>query len=154
LDNDRLNRWLTLGANIGVLIGIILLLVELDQNRDMMRSQTRNEISVGIVDLLSQPANNVQLADLIKRVNNGEELTQQDIIQFRYRTISMFRYFENVNYQYRQGLYDEEEYATQKEAWRNYLASSDRVASNWCDYRETVSPQFRAEIDGLLAKRC
>jgi hypothetical protein len=26
----------------------------------------------------------------------------------------MLRYFENVHYQYRQGLYDEEEFSTQK----------------------------------------
>ena len=38
MDSDRLNRWLTLGANVGVLIRIILLVVELDQNRDMVRS--------------------------------------------------------------------------------------------------------------------
>ena len=48
----KTTRWLTLGANIGVLIGIVLVLVELDQNRDMMRAQTRNELAMGIVDLL------------------------------------------------------------------------------------------------------
>ena len=36
---DSVNRWLTLGANIGVLVGIILILTELDQNADLMRAQ-------------------------------------------------------------------------------------------------------------------
>lgn len=49
---DRSNRWLTLGANIGVLIGIMLLVVELAQNREMIRTQTRNDISRQIVDRL------------------------------------------------------------------------------------------------------
>ena len=49
----RINDWLTLGANIGVLIGIILLLVELNQNSTMMRAQTRFEVSQSIVDLLN-----------------------------------------------------------------------------------------------------
>ena len=39
MKGDVLNRWLTLGANIGVLIGIILILVELNQNADLMRAQ-------------------------------------------------------------------------------------------------------------------
>ena len=39
MDSGRLNSWLTLGANIGVLIGIILILIELNQNADLMRAQ-------------------------------------------------------------------------------------------------------------------
>ena len=39
MDSDRLNRWLTLGANIGVFVGIVLILLELNQNADLMRAQ-------------------------------------------------------------------------------------------------------------------
>ena len=39
MNSDRLNRWLTLGANLGVLVGIILILAELNQNSDLMRAQ-------------------------------------------------------------------------------------------------------------------
>ena len=28
MNSDRINRWLTLGANIGVLIGLVLLVIE------------------------------------------------------------------------------------------------------------------------------
>ena len=45
MNADRVNRWLTLGANIGVLIGIILLLVELDQNRVLARAQIHQDRS-------------------------------------------------------------------------------------------------------------
>ena len=45
MDSDRLNRWLTLGANLGVLVGIVLLLLELDQNRKLMRAKTRDHIA-------------------------------------------------------------------------------------------------------------
>jgi hypothetical protein len=39
LSSDRMNRWLTLGANLGVLVGIVLILIELNQNADLMRAQ-------------------------------------------------------------------------------------------------------------------
>ena len=39
MDADRLNRWLSLGANVGVLVGIVLILTELNQNADLMRAQ-------------------------------------------------------------------------------------------------------------------
>jgi hypothetical protein len=39
MDSDRISRWLTLGANLGVLAGILLILFELNQNADLMRAQ-------------------------------------------------------------------------------------------------------------------
>ena len=57
-----LGQTITIVANIGVLLGIILLVYELDQNRDMMRAQIRNEISRSAGDLLTTGATNERLA--------------------------------------------------------------------------------------------
>jgi hypothetical protein len=43
---DRFNRLLTPVANIGVLIGIFLVALELNLSRDAIRAQTRNDIQV------------------------------------------------------------------------------------------------------------
>jgi hypothetical protein len=147
MDSNKINRWLTLGANLGVLVGIILILIELNQNATMMRGQTRNDVSVELIDLMSQVVTNPQLASLIHKVNSGEVLTPEESIQFQHREIAMFRYFENVHYQYRQGLYDESEFSTQREAWKRYWTPARVIF--WCDYRSTVSPDFRAEMDSL-----
>ena len=50
MDSDRLNRWLTLVANVGVLIGIILILIELDQNAELMRAQITQARSDNVLD--------------------------------------------------------------------------------------------------------
>ena len=65
MESNRLAQWLTIGANLGVLIGILLLIAELKQNQDMMRAEIRHELSVGIVDLLQTAAGltGVVLAD-------------------------------------------------------------------------------------------
>jgi hypothetical protein len=34
MDWDKVNRWLTLTANVGVLVGIVLILIELTQNSE------------------------------------------------------------------------------------------------------------------------
>jgi len=36
---DRLNRWITLGANVGILIGLILVVYEIRQNSALVRAQ-------------------------------------------------------------------------------------------------------------------
>ena len=72
---DKVNRWLTLGANIGVLIGIVLLVIELDQNREMIRAQTRNDISQQLASRLLTLASNSQLNNVTRRAAAGEELS-------------------------------------------------------------------------------
>ena len=146
----RINEWLALGANFGVLIGIFLLIAELDQNSTTMRAQTRYAVSQGIVDLLSLSAGNEQLASLLRRADNGEPLTPDEFFQFQHRSFALFRYIENLHYQYQQGLFDEAEFVTQKEAWTAYLNYSEAAAQSWCVFRPTVSAEFRAEIDSIL----
>jgi len=150
--SDRLMRWLTLGANIGVLIGLALLIVELNQNRNMMRAQTRHDLAMGIVDLLLIPATNQQLADVMVRANSGAALTPTEHYQFRMRSNALLRYWENVHYQYRVGLYDEVEFLKQLSAWKASMASSPRMTEYWCQVRLLYSPDFMSEMDKLLAK--
>lgn len=150
----NITRWLTLGANIGVVIGIALVLVELDQNRDMMRAQTRNELAMGIVDLLQVPASNAQLADVLYRAHAGEALTPAELFQFKMRTNALFRYWENVHYQYRVGLYDEIEFSKQRSAWEASIINSRLGQEYWCQVRLLYSPEFMAELDKLIPSAC
>lgn len=75
MNSDRVLRWATLVANLGAVVGLILLVVSLEQNQAMMRAQTRNDVSVGIVDLFARVAENPQLASLRRRADAGEQLT-------------------------------------------------------------------------------
>ena len=72
MDTDRLNRWLTLIANIGVLIGIFLLVVELRQNATMMEAQIWNDRTSQGIDLFMGVAESSELSeiDLILREGN------------------------------------------------------------------------------------
>jgi hypothetical protein len=145
-----LSGWLTLGANVGVIVGLALLLLELNQNREMMRAQTRHEIAMGIVDLLQVPAADEQLADLMYRAETGGELTPQERFRFHMRTNALLRYWEDVHYQYRVGLYDEVEFSKQKEAWRAALVRSEGMRMYWCQVRNLYSPDYASEMNALL----
>ena len=150
MESDRLTRWLTLAANLAVLVGIVLIIVELDQTRDMMRAQTRHDMAAGIVDLLQTPASNEQLASVLYRAHSGDELTPTELFQFHMRTNALLRYWEDVHYQYRVGLYDEIEFGRQRAAWKASFARSARQTEYWCQVRLLYSPEFMAEIDSLI----
>ena len=150
MDSDKLNRWLTLGANIGVLIGIILLIVELDQNRDMMRAQTRNELARALPEVLGIPASDNALADALIRADNGESLSPAETLQVAMWNELSFRYWENVHYQYRQGLYDESEFSRHKDTMRSVIERNPRLERFWCAERLLYSEPFMQFIDEML----
>ncbi len=62
---DAVNRWLTLGANLGVLVGIILLIAELNQNSVLMSGQIFNERAGQGIDLFMSVAESPELSDII-----------------------------------------------------------------------------------------
>lgn len=145
-------RWIGMAANIGALIGLLLVVFQLRQNRDLMRAQIRHELSMGIVDLLMEPASNAQLASILLRAEQGDTLQPEEEFQFRLRSNALLRYWEDVHYQYRQGLYDMVEFTQQKRAWAGALQRSIGLVQYWCEVRTLYSPQFAAEIDSLVPK--
>lgn len=150
MNPDRVHRWLTLGANLGVLLGLLLLVAELRQNAAMMRSQTRNDLSASVVELFVRVAENPQLSSLRRRADAGEALTPDEQYQCVVVTRAFFRYWENVHYQYRQGLFDDVEFSRQREAWRQYAEASAALVDFWCAERTDFSEPFVEQFDRLV----
>ncbi len=150
MGSEKVNRWLTLGANIGVLIGIILLIAELNQNRDMIRAQTRNDLSQQMSNRLLSVGTNSQMASVLRRARNGEELTADEEYQAYIYLIANMRDWENIHYQYRHGMFDEHEFDAEKFAWRGVINNSKVFERNWCGIRLNFSAEFLAEIESML----
>ena len=150
MSKDRLIQSIALAANCVTILGLLLVILQLQQNRSLMRAQVRHELASTIVDLLNTSANNSQLASVLRRAGVNEQLTADEQFQFRLRSNALLRYWEDVHYQYRLGLYDDVEYSRQKAAWKATFASSVGMVNYWCEVRTLYSPLFASEIDGLL----
>ena len=150
MDLDTSNRWLTLSANLGVLVGIILLVVELDQNRDMMRAQTRNEIARATQELLTSWATSPELADIVVRANRSEDLSPSEYYMVAVRNESMLRNLENLHYQYRQGLYDRSEFEASSVRFSQLLRGQPSLVRHWCATRAGFSAEFNEFFQSLL----
>jgi hypothetical protein len=76
---DRLNRWLTLGANIGVLLGLIMLIVEVRQNAALSRAtmeQQKNDVLADIEFFIAKP----EISEIwIKSIRHPEDLTVSEM---------------------------------------------------------------------------
>ena len=149
MKNEGLHRWLTLGANLGVLLGIVLVATELNQNLTSVRAQTRHDVSSGFVDFMKLLAQDGELASIRRRGDAGGELNIDEAYRYGAFTRGMFRYWEDVHYQARNGLYDTEEFLRQREAWRAHAGTSPGVVAWWCANRSQFSTEFAAEYTSL-----
>ena len=139
-------------ANVGVVVGILLLVYELSLNRQMMRAQTRHDLAQGIVSQITLLATDGELAELIAKVNSGAgDVTEIERNRFQAHVNARFRYWEDVHYQFRLDLYDESEFVTQTLAWKEFL-DPDPVQEIWRSTRYFYSPEFAELIDDLLSE--
>lgn len=151
----NLGQSLGIIANFGVIAGILLLVFELNQNRALMATQTRDSVSQAVVSALQLSAGNSVLADIVRRADVGEDLLPTEQYQFTTYAISWFRIWENQHYQYRVGLYDESEFAAVRRVWVVRLQRERALRGLWCALREQFSADFFADVNGALGdSRC
>jgi hypothetical protein len=150
MDADRLNRWLTLGANLGVLVGIFLLIMEIDQNRQAIQAQTRNDIAQGAIGIVSLAIDNPHLADILVRSNRGEELSESEEYILHSRSETIFRYFENVHYQYRLGTYDEGEFSRHMVTMKVVATNTPSLRQYWCVNASIFSEEYEKAANEIF----
>ena len=119
MNTDTVNRWLTLSANIGVVIGLILLLIEINQNNRLLRAQIHQARSDAHVDQRVARADSEHLlAAWEKFVSAGgpedfaamDELTPMEVARVKEYMVARHQDYDNLFYQYQNGFLDEEYY--------------------------------------------
>ena len=149
-----LGQTLTILANLGVVVGILLLVYELSQSRAMMEAQTRATVAQGFNDWIYNVSADQETVNLMSRGDRSEELTDEEAARYLNFKIAQLRYYENVHYQYRMGLYAQEEFSAQREAWRRVTLNNKGTRDFFCSRRPVLVPEFVDEIENLLAEPC
>ena len=130
MDSDRINRWLTLVANTGVLVGLVLLVVEIRQSNMLALAeieQTRSDSLLQwrrewvtndhIVPMLLErtsilPRDEFFSLDIAGRQaaveNMLNEMDPSTSMRMRFFLMASFWDFENLHAQYQRGLISEE----------------------------------------------
>jgi hypothetical protein len=146
LTAENQNRWITLGANIAVLIGIVFVALELRQNNELMAAEARFNRTTVSRDAWQSMAENGDYADILVRARKGETLSDTD--EFR-ATASMMRYLVNMDWIYRELPPESPE--------RKYVKKSMRIANTnplfkrvWADKKDYFSTSFVDWVDAEI----
>ena len=144
---DSANRWLTLTANVGGLIGLIFLVLEINQNTEVARSAVDLEITAMGTDFHLRVAENPALARAYYLgLNDPESLTEDQKIQLHYLIPSVFLLMEGAHRQYVRGYLPESGWAPYEELI-SYLLENPLVRDWWVEGSTVFSQDFEAAVE-------
>jgi hypothetical protein len=152
LDTDRLNRWLTLGANIGVLIGIAFLAIEIRQNAEMIRAQITQSRAETAIAISGMTVNSEYMPGIRIKVRDGIKLTEEEKLRYRTFIRAILRNQDNYLQQYNQGLIPDHIPRALAGAIRSIIAESPLALDYWEQTRSAFSDDFIAFVDDVIAK--
>ena len=110
MNGSRLSEWLALIANIAVVGGIVFLAIEIRQNNELLRSESRQTLVTN--DIASLTAN-IENADVFAKFASEEGLSAEEQLRLSFMYALDLRNREFEYFQYTSGLLDEN-------AWQSY----------------------------------
>jgi molybdate transport system substrate-binding protein len=151
LNADKINKWLALVANVAVVAGIVFLVLELNQNSRMMQTQTRNAITESILAFQFNAETSGLRAVAQKANNDPSSLTAEEAQKVGQLYVSNLRLWENIHYQYRNGVFDEDEFNAERNSWKGLGERTPLLRGVYCQLKQagSLSPAFVAEMDKL-----
>jgi len=148
----RLNRWLTLGANIAVLVGIFFLAAEISQNTDMMRiqiNQSRAELSMNEA---AEIYNSPYMPELLTKLRQGDTLDAVERERFNHFLRGLHRNFDNQLRQYREGFLAANIPRSVRSALMVEVVPIRIAREQWARTKDIFSDEYVAFVDAILAE--
>ena len=145
---DRLNQWLTLFANVGVIIGIGFLAYEIRQNTQALQAASMDSTIQAANDIRANLFLDPEITEIYRQgLQNIEDLNEVDRERFRLIMTNALWAFWNTYIQSRLG--GRQSWESQRGIARRFLSQPGGVWF-WEHYGSEFEPDFQAEIDSIL----
>jgi hypothetical protein len=147
---DTVNRWLTLSANVGVIAGLILVAVQINQNTQFTKAQIVNDYYLADMNLELAMMGDDPVVSWTKAVYAPNELNHVDAaILDRYFNYGMVQ-ISRLQKMHELGLADDD--------WEDRIYYLQWHLGNevgrrwWANYKDGSSNEFIQMVDEVLAR--
>ena len=152
MDTDSLNRWISLGATLGVLVGVIFLAIEIRQNTEMTRAQIIQSRAETAMSLAAETFNSEHIPGIVEKANEDGELTYQEAFRYGAWLRATLRNQDNNIQQYNQGFLGEHIPRAVAGVVRVTILSTPRGREFWERSRYGFSDEFQDLVDAVIAE--
>ena len=150
VNSDRINQWLTLAANFGVIVGLILLIVEIRQNTDVIRAQINQSRTETAMAEQQATYNSDYIPALLAKISEDEPLSAEDLIRYDAYIRAFNRNMDNQLWQYNNGLLGANIPRSMKSAVRNVIGGSKVSLGIWDRQKIQYSDDYVAFVEDVI----
>lgn len=139
-------------GGIGVITSFVYFAVQLRNNTKAVRAATFQQLVASLVVQLDDMTRSRDVCDLVLR--GGDDFNSLDRIdkaRFRFHLMSFMRRLENAYMQHRIGTLIDESWSGLRSTVESILSSPGQRDA-WTLIRSRMNPEFRAYIDGYVAR--
>lgn len=112
MKTDELIKWLTIGANVAILVGLAFVIFELRQNNDALELQSQDAIADGFMQLNLASISDSSVARLwVLGLNEPDSLNDVEAIQFSFYLRGVFNQLFRIHSSYIKGTISEAEWS-------------------------------------------
>jgi hypothetical protein len=129
VDYEKINRWLTLAANLAVIAGILFLAFELKQNNDLLRAEVRLERAKIRIDAYGQRISSDAALQAIVRSRSGEALNAAETELLESLAMQSYTRWEYVVGEYKEGRLEWE--SVPIEDWKRVVSENPYMETTW-----------------------
>jgi hypothetical protein len=150
MDTDRLNRWLTLAANLAVLAGLAALVVEIRTNTAAIQAASVQESVNSSREYLLNIALDEELSRIrLAGAGDYEGLSDLDAFRFHLQSRGNWLFHQNVWIQRELGVIDERAWETRMQIICSTLAEPG-WRQEWEYNKPVLNPGFVRLAEGCL----
>lgn len=142
---ERFNKWMTLIANMAMVLSIVFLGIEIHQNTNVARANTYRELTQDIASWRTTLASHPKMMDayLNRRDGHADQTTNESLGLLDNNIMADY---ENAYFSWRLGIIDESQ-------WQRFKAGA---CIHWTvqDRMGLKSPYLSAEFQAYMVKTC
>jgi len=151
MNADNVNKWLTLSANIGVVLGLVLLIVEIGQNTEMMQAQINQMRADSAMSQQHAYFNSEYLPALRQKIRSGDELSGEEAGRYRSYIHAFHRIQDNNLWQYNQGYLGDNIPRSIEGAVRGFLGGNEFSIAIWDSQKFGYTDEYVAFVEEAIA---
>jgi len=148
--SDRVNSWLSFIANVGILAGLVLVAIELNQNTDQLKLQlvfqTTQKLFDNNRDLLGDNPTPV----ITKSITNPDDLTYEEFLVASSFVLNQLNEWEDRFLIYEAGLISDRDWKRHIDQNVGWTLGNRFAQRYWSVSRSVFEPEFAQYVDGAI----
>jgi hypothetical protein len=148
---DKMNSWLSLAANIGVVIGLILVTIEIGQNTEMMRAQINQSRTDTALSEQQAVYTTDHVPAMLAKIARGEQLSDEDLIRYERFFRAFNRNQDNNLWQFNEGYLGENTPHSIRGAVREVIAGHKLGIATWELQKYSYTAEYVAFVEDAIA---